>query len=187
MKTLYLFPVVLLLAASCKEEPLDTLPKATQEGKNTMGCLVDGKAWTPSKPKVSSPGGGGDPWAIRWRAAPAGYGMTISFFSATGRAEVPTSIQFFVPDVRFATTVPLNQAADPAITSSNPAYAICSLGNKVPSRKFLTGPDAVGELVLTRFDTVAHIVSGTFHFTGREAGTGQTMQVTDGRFDMRLP
>ncbi|WP_345073973.1 hypothetical protein [Hymenobacter fastidiosus] len=43
-----LFTLGLLSAAACKKETeVDALPKATQEGKHTFGCLVDGKAFVP--------------------------------------------------------------------------------------------------------------------------------------------
>lgn len=35
-------------------------------------------------------------------------------------------------------------------------------------RIFLTGPTAKGTLIVTRFDTVARVVSGTFELTVRE-------------------
>lgn len=48
---LLLLPLLcLLLTPSCKKDkvpPLEQLPAATQEDKNTFGCLVNGKAFTP--------------------------------------------------------------------------------------------------------------------------------------------
>ena len=49
-------PTALLLAAllglsQCKKteaDPVDQLPPATQTGANTLGCLVNGQAWTPA-------------------------------------------------------------------------------------------------------------------------------------------
>jgi len=44
-----LFLVAIL--SSCKDEPIqpiDTLPPATNEGKNTFGCLIDGEAFIPN-------------------------------------------------------------------------------------------------------------------------------------------
>lgn len=42
--------ILLANADGCKDDPkpkteLEKLPPATQEGKHTFGCLVDGKAW----------------------------------------------------------------------------------------------------------------------------------------------
>ncbi|GGE99338.1 hypothetical protein GCM10011383_07710 [Hymenobacter cavernae] len=41
-------------------------------------------------------------------------------------------------------------------------------------------------MTITRFDTVAHVVSGTFELTVREENGLETHQLTDGRFDLTL-
>lgn len=50
-------------------------------------------------------------------------------------------------------------------------------------RVFLTGPTATGSLTVTRFDTVARVVSGTFDLTVQEETSPETHQLTQGRFD----
>ena len=46
MKTLmYCLPILLLFSGCKKETPEETLPPATQEGKNTAGCLINGQAF----------------------------------------------------------------------------------------------------------------------------------------------
>lgn len=50
--TLVLVPAIILIflcSPQCKKtvDELSKLPPITQEGKNTFGCLVNGKAWTP--------------------------------------------------------------------------------------------------------------------------------------------
>ncbi|WP_262892022.1 hypothetical protein [Hymenobacter cavernae] len=41
-------------------------------------------------------------------------------------------------------------------------------------------------MTITRFDTVAHVVSGTFDLIVREESGTETHQLTDGRFDLTL-
>ena len=46
--TLFLIAALLTLATACEKEPLDTLDElvpATQEGANTLGCLIDGEVF----------------------------------------------------------------------------------------------------------------------------------------------
>ena len=44
LKWLLLLPLAgILLSASCKKDRLDQLPPATQDGRRTFGCLVNGK------------------------------------------------------------------------------------------------------------------------------------------------
>ena len=42
-----------------------------------------------------------------------------------------------------------------------------------------------GELKIKKFDTGNRIISGTFFFTGTDNSTGQTVNITEGRFDIR--
>ena len=39
--------VTLLLSSGCQDDDLVVLPPATQEGKNTFGCLMNGEVWVP--------------------------------------------------------------------------------------------------------------------------------------------
>ena len=42
-----------------------------------------------------------------------------------------------------------------------------------------------GELKITKFDQINRILSGTFFFTGTDNSNGQTVNITEGRFDIR--
>ncbi len=42
-----------------------------------------------------------------------------------------------------------------------------------------------GELKITKFDQTNRILSGTFFFTGTNISTGEKVNITDGRFDVR--
>lgn len=179
----YLIPWLLALTlAGCKKNEVDALPKATQEGKGTMGCLVNGKAW---KPYGAPQFGSANPYAVYWRLRDNRRQVSLTLFFTRQADDRPSSMDFYVPNVSGLGTITLDQPADPIITSANPAYAYYSISNIYPNPAYLTGPTATGNLTLTRFDTVARVVSGNFAFTGR-AADGTTVQVTDGRFDMCL-
>ncbi|RSK37186.1 hypothetical protein [Hymenobacter metallilatus] len=181
---LYPIPWLLLLTlAACKKDEVDALPKATQDGRGTMGCLVEGKAWTPY---IAPQLGGGSPYVAyyRYRTSP-GVALTM-LFTRNARDKTPaSSIYFFLPNTVGPGSVALDQPADPIRASFNPAYANYSDYKTGLQVDYLTGPTAPGTLTLTRFDTVARVASGTFSFTAR-ALDGSTVQVTDGRFDVRL-
>jgi hypothetical protein len=38
----------IFIGNGCKKQQENKLPAATQNGANTFGCLIDGKAWIPS-------------------------------------------------------------------------------------------------------------------------------------------
>ena len=47
----------------------------------------------------------------------------------------------------------------------------------------MTNDQFTGSVTITRADSVAQVVSGTFEFTAVNAQTGETRKVTKGRFD----
>ena len=55
-----------------------------------------------------------------------------------------------------------------------------------PDRELFTGPDTPGRIVVTRFDTVARVVSGTVEFTARHDADGTLVRVSEGRFDCKF-
>ena len=53
-----------------------------------------------------------------------------------------------------------------------------------PLLTYWTDSIITGQLTITHFDQQKQIVSGTFYFDAVEATSGDTVHVTDGRFDM---
>ena len=176
-----LLPLALLLALSaCKKDDPNALPDATQEGKNTAGVLLDGRAFVPKPSSIST----GSPVNGYWRKTRGGNSLSLSFRQFSRQED--RGVSFFLPHIRRASTFALNQV--PAITNglNNAAYGQYHQQRPTPSTSYYTGPDAPGQLIITRFDTVANIVSGTFEMNPREAGTGATVAITQGRFDLRF-
>ena len=199
-------PSALLLASllsltQCimQEEPApeEKLPEATQTGANTAGCRVDGLLWLPSH---NGDGVGGAPLpaiVARWRKVPGGRHplslvLTKSIDDQT-QVHRRTGLTLYLPDVLRAGTYAFDQSANPAVVNGPVAYAAFRFNNS-PSQELLTGPGAPGRLVVTRLDTVARVLSGTFEFTPVEVSSGlggdgtpipggRTVRVTEGRFD----
>ncbi len=182
--------------------PADPMPAATQTGANTAGCVVDGQLWVarrdivlfgPSDPAVSA----------TWRKDPGGRGpehrLHLSFdksLDPVKQVHDQTSIELYLPDISAPGTFVFDQATNPDIVNGPKAYADFSF-QQGQTRRHLTGPQTPGRLVVTRLDTVARIVSGTFEFTAIEVSSGltgngtpipggKTVRVTEGRFDARF-
>ncbi|WP_400192895.1 hypothetical protein [Hymenobacter sp. B81] len=181
---LLLTATLLLLLWGCKKEktPLETLPPATQQGLNRMGCLIDGAAWQPR------PGGLFAPTPIGVSRWPVEGHTTLSFIRFEDGGD-KSSVSLYVPRLRQPGTYALDQFAVWTNTWRNPPYGQHVIEGEVPGthRDFYTGPEATGTLVVTRLDTVARIVAGTFEMTVREAATGETKRLTHGRFDLTYP
>ena len=170
----------LLSAASCQKDPVDPLrdlPEATQTGANTIGCLVNGQRMEPVTDAFNA-----DPiHVIRF---PSGR---LEVYFTHNKGKLNRLIILSVPRLRQAGTYALNQPANPSFPTINPAYGYYSTYNPEPDSRYLTGPTARGQLIVTRFDSVAQIVAGTFEFTAQHTSGPDTVRVTHGRFDLHYP
>ena len=171
-----------LLAGACKKNDPDAdLPPATQEGKNTAGVLLDGKPWLP-KGSPTSP----HPYGVSWPRfrVQGGRTLEINFFRYNSKDDL-TAVNFHFPDVRHSGTFDLSQYVNTGVISGpRPPYAVYSIYEPGPDRKFYTGSTARGQIIITRFDTVARVVAGSFEAKLREEGGPDSLNITQGRFDL---
>jgi Family of unknown function (DUF6252) len=177
---------VLGLAGCMKEKatPEPGLPAATQGGANTAGARVDGQVWLPATTLFVGPAVTGS-----YQREGSKRRLRLSFYRVPATESAPlneTSIHFYVPDVTSAGTIALDQTAQPTFPTVTPAYATFKYAKPTPGREFITGPDAQGHLTITRLDTVARIVAGTFEFQARETRGTATVTVSEGRFDVKF-
>jgi hypothetical protein len=162
----------LLIALTCcegckKDDPkplteLEKLPAATQVGKNTFGCLVNGKAWVP---KSSSD----------FQAVSQGFlqiGATLNLEAG----------QFQIIGITANFPLADNEKFDLASTKESTADFSVFSNNKLceykPSDTFW------GNLLINKIDFQRYIISGTFEFSTVTSGC-DTMKITNGRFDQR--
>lgn len=168
-----------------KEESVEPkLPAATEAGLNTAGCRVDGNIWEAYNADMFA----GSATSARWYKTLGGRkALSILLNRNDDQNEIlsKTGISLYVPDIRSTGTFELNQPARPALANSNPAYASFSYSKPAPDEVYLTGPQATGRLIITRFDTVTHVVAGTFEFTA-ERMNSSPVRVTEGRFDLKV-
>ncbi|WP_133273044.1 hypothetical protein [Hymenobacter radiodurans] len=172
-----------LLTSSCQKEDPNALPKATQKGKNTAGFLIDGQVWLPKATITSVPSSA---VGATWSKTRYGRSLQFGFGRAQNEDKDRTSFGFYLPDIRQAGTFRLEQERDLLTGNRNPSYGSYQITYPKPSRFFSTGPSAPGQLVITRFDTVARVVAGTFEMTVQEDGGSERHQITQGRFDIKF-
>jgi hypothetical protein len=178
----------LLLAAllglsQCKKnhsdpaKPEDQLPAATQTGAGTFGCLVNGQPWLPS-------GNNGTPNSV------ALYDPSINTqdgaqlnIKAYRLASPETYFTLYCRQITsqkraFKMGIPQNR---PPLIEATGCYEGGSVGFCGTSLAYITG-----QMVLTRMDEQAGIVSGTFWFNALRIGSNDTLKVTQGRFDYKI-
>jgi hypothetical protein len=156
------------------------LPAATQEGKNTGGWLLDGKAYVPARSTLSSD----QPVTGFWRKTKGGHSLAINFQQFS--LQEVWGIGIFIPDVHQVGSYFLQEEPHITLGLRNTPYGLFYQRVNTPPASYYTGPDAPGRLVITRFDTIHNIVSGTFEMTPQRAGGTSTIAITQGRFDLRF-
>ncbi|MBS1487715.1 MAG: hypothetical protein JST43_09005 [Bacteroidetes bacterium] len=141
---------------------LQKLPPATQTGKNTFGCLINGKAFVP----ISTT----DITAIYQQGILQIGVHTTSPYQSVGLSVDETN---YGP----ITTIsyPLNK---PPNSSGGSSYMPLN-GSSLCSTQAISGV-----ITITKIDRVSYIVSGTFEFSSAASGC-DTLKITNGRFDIK--
>lgn len=164
-----------LLFISCKKE-VKELPPATQTGANTFGLKLNGALWVPQ-------GFAGLPDNDLLKARLLGDVLIITAqnFSAS-----PTETEFEIKlyGVTGTGTYLLNTTASYPSGPGNYGYHVKRRVN--PLDEWITSVSQTGAVTITKLDTGAHIVSGTFQFNAENlVNPSQTISVTEGRFDIK--
>jgi len=153
--------MVLLLtfsAHSCEnEKPESTLPPETQTGANTFGCYVNGELLVATR--------GFAPWGtphLRAIYHSSNKLLTISGWGKNG------TILMYISNPEENVKKELMRASFRYLDDSGIFY-----------------DDNIGEIFITRFDTINLIVSGTFAFELLPSDSSK-IQITQGRFDVKI-
>ena len=182
MKSPYRY--VFLIASLAFLNSCERLPEPTATGKQTFGCRVNGKLWRPKG--RSAPGDNRAPVNAYTLYNTSGNGISSNHLSISAFFGDQT-IQLSVNQPKLtAATFPLDKPATFCGFSPNAFGAFATESGVACENKseFITDNLHTGEIVITRLDPFAKIVSGRFSFTAYDSKTGQTVEVTDGRFDV---
>ncbi len=171
MRKIYVLFHLLALGSlfACQNEPAATLPEATQVGRNTLGCLVNGEVWLPK--------GSIDRSAIR-----AGYGDG-TFFIETDRISEPLPSKNLRSYFSFVIEEDVYEEKTYFFEKKN------YLDRKVVyvdylQNCFYVDSTHIGKVTITKLDTINHIIAGRFEFTLPGKDGCETIFITDGRFDI---
>jgi hypothetical protein len=167
-KKSFRFIAILLILTACEgcEEPkpkteLEKLPPATQVGKNTFGCLVNGKAW------------------VTRTSIDAAAFYQDGIFSLGADIDIPSqSIGLSVREL--GQYILAEQVYD---LSNIPHAAALFIIRKTPICFYDEENTITGVLHVTKFDPSNRIIAGRFEFV-TIASNCDTIVVTDGRFDL---
>ena len=159
--------------SQCKkktEEP--QLPPETTTGAMTFGCKVNGKVFVPRD----------------GRGKPGLYVQYVNLGAGVGGGWYLN-----IPATNWIPNPPegVNIGTDSLIIAEGGTYQFFKKKYGVASAFYQNGnlynttDNNSGELKIKKFDSVNRIISGTFFFTGTDNSNGQTVSITEGRFDIR--
>ena len=176
MKNLFLLLIVscLFINAKCRKDNMDSngLPPATQEGKNTLGFLLNGQVWTPQ---------GNNGTANLSIDFDSGINNGIFNISAYRIITSPNREYFGIgvkDSLNFITASKTYQLGN------NTLYGAYFSNNNCTFDYFDNTISRSGTLTITKLDRTNRIIAGTFSASLSKTGC-TTIQITDGRFDMK--
>jgi hypothetical protein len=165
-----LFLVAIL--SSCKDEPIqpiDILPPATNEGKNTFGCLIDGEAF------IGNAG---------WPAfdVSATFNTDSKRFALQGATRSKNDNLSQIGFIFYLSEGPGSYGFD-IVGDTQSSYI--NYDSNVSCSIYYHNPDNPGSVIVTHLDTFNRIASGTFEMDLINNSCDKTlMLVRDGRFDV---
>ena len=172
MKSIIVFAVSIcvvtspLLYSSCNEDE-EKLPPITMEGKNTLGCLLNGKVWLPEM-RFFNQGG------IYTELQTAVDTVGINIYADNANGDDGITISFF--------DSPILQAGS-VYDLSNPEFYLM-YNNHADGKICLYDSVLSGVVSLLKFDARSQIISGTFEFRVYSPDCDAIANVSDGRFDL---
>lgn len=169
----------LILFISCERSAEDyskndQLPTVTQVGADTAGCLVNGKVLV-AKANLAKIISWGPAFKLDYFSSLDNSNLTIAFENQLYNS-IP-GVSIFVKRQKFEEGKTYQLTAD--LSDDTKTYAYANYSNN----EFYTTTNTVtGELTITHIDTTKYIISGTFWFNAVNSN-GETVKITDGRFD----
>ena len=178
MKQTIVYLLIATLAiscSSCKKNVTTTdnngLPAATQEGKNTLGFMINGQVWTPKGFDGTSN-----------LSIDVDFGIDSGTFDISAYRIGESSKSYFGIGIADSlnllsppTTLPVNKQS---ITKIRYSSQYCS------TDFFDTTIYRSGSLTINKLDKTNRIIAGTFNAILYKPGC-DTFKITDGRFDMK--
>lgn len=163
---------LLLIMGRCKQEPIDPLPPATQEGRNKIGCYIDGTKWLPYSNDIKK-----QSTIARYLAKEKT--LFIAGFDDSESRGFAISLANYIGQTG---TYALDSLCDdlPRVCANVGVFSFSSSLSTLDS--YWTSKRYTGTVIITKH--TPDFVSGTFAFEAQNRKTGKVVRITEGRFDM---
>jgi hypothetical protein len=177
MKNLIIVAFAAFMFTSCTKE-VKSLPGVTENGANTFGAKVDGNFWGPLKLGI----------AQTTPILEARYADDNSvFIHARNFASSPneTEMEIYLKNIKGPGVVYLNQNTG-IYPNETASYAYFVRRQITPKAEWITNAQLGGVVNITKMDRVNRIISGTFEFQAASFNGNGPLNVTEGRFDVKI-
>jgi hypothetical protein len=177
-KSILAFCSLFTVLAACNKN-ITELPPATQTGAHTFGAKIDGALWGP---KGFGPTGGANLLEARFLPGPSVMVTARNLASSPNESEM----EIYIKNVTAPGVYQLN--TDVTLPTQAASYAYFVKRTITPTNEWITSSQYTGTVNITRIDTAARIMSGTFQFQASNPGYSpfQVINVTEGRFDVNV-
>lgn len=180
MKNLILKFACLIALISCDKDDdkpkteLEKLPPATQIGAQTIGCLVNGKAFIDNSSFNNF-----------YQFIDGEYYLVINWFRNTSQGYKSGQIAINRIQIEEGQTYILNKSS---YTDGDYTGGGATFVSTLPEiyGQYETNTNYTGQIHFTRFDTQNFIMSGTFEFEAKDILSEETISITNGRFDLNF-
>ncbi len=172
--TLILVSISIITVFSCKKKeiivPEPTLPEISSSGLNTFGFMFAKEVWTPNL-LVST---------LSANYGMQGDGVKLNLFCRRkSQQNLKTSdtfnLKYTSPDITLGTH---------ELNDANCKIEVETISADNRTREYVLA--GKGSITFIRWDPKNRIGSGTFSFNVKETTSGETVAITEGRFDMVL-
>jgi hypothetical protein len=170
-----LFCFLSLTAIQCSK---DKLPPETQDGNNTIGCLVNGQVF---KPKGSFLSSGYQCYYQQLFAGDSGLVFLVSGADLSNSSNIK-GISIGISGVKITQGLQIPLTDGTQIGNGRGQYIG---GNVQYEYIYYTTKILTGMMYIKKFDEINNIAAGTFWFTAVNS-FGDTARVTEGRFDVKF-
>ena len=178
MKKIFLLLTSLAVFIACQDDEAPDpgnyqkpLPEATQSGKGTFACYVDGNAYIAKKNEIT-----------------AYYQYTQGYyvFGVSSNKKMLPVFSIIIGYIQENSIVE-SEVYTLGYYENNSQFGGISFVYEPDIPYQLNTTDGInyqGEFTITKLDMETQIISGTFWFDVQDPKTGETRQVRDGRFDV---
>lgn len=180
MKNLILKFAFLIALISCDKDDdkpkteLEKLPPATQIGAQTIGCLVNGKAFIDNSSFNNF-----------YQFVDGEYYLVINWDMDNSNGYKDGQLAISKTIIQEGQTYILNKSS---YLDGDYIGAGATFVSNLPEifGQYETNTNYTGQIHFTRFDTQNFIMSGTFEFEAKDILTEETISITNGRFDLNF-